>query len=148
MKEHKIKEIEQLFLEFFPLYYQKFGAFFREHDGTGIRCTKNQKRAIMMISHREGVTSTELGQCLDMRKGSLTTLLDSLESMNLLERKPDAIDRRRVLLFLTPNGKTYFAEIMTKHEKLFRELFSKLPQQEIDQCLNALHKVVTTVRKI
>ena len=148
MIEHNVKEIEQLFLQFFPLYYQKFSTIFREHDGPGIRCTKNQKRAIMMIKHREGVTSTELGQCLDMRKGSLTTLLDSLEEMNLVERKPDAIDRRRVLLFLTSNGETYFAEMMAKHEKLFQELFAKLPQQEVDQCLDGLQKVVTTLRKI
>lgn len=148
MKEEKIKEIEQLFLEFFPLYYKKFSAVFRENDKPGLRCTKNQKRAILLIKNHEGITSTELGQCLDMRKGSLTTLLDSLAEMGLVQRIPDEADRRRVLLYLTAAGNDYFTEMMAKHEQLFLKLFTKLPTDELEECLDGLKKVVGKIKKI
>ncbi|MDW7651769.1 MAG: MarR family transcriptional regulator [Bacillota bacterium] len=148
MHNEKIKEIEQLFLEFFPLYYQKFSAFFRENDKPGFHCTKNQKRAILLIKNKKGLTSTELGQFLDMRKGSLTTLLDSLEEMGLVQRRPDETDRRRALLFLTEAGENYFTEMMARHEKLYQELFSQLSPQETQECLDGLRKVLKAIKKI
>ena len=148
MQETKIKHIEKLFLEFFPLYYQKFSPIFREWDDSGLNCTKNQKRAIMMIHNYSGITATELGQCMDMRKGSLTTLLDSLEEMGLVERKPDDEDRRKVLLFLRPEGKIYFDSMMVRHEAVFFEMFTKLTEEEIDQCLAGMKNVVAAIKKI
>ena len=138
MRERKIKEIEECFLQFFPLYYQKFSAIFREDDGLGCRTGKNQKRAILLIKKNCGITSTELGQYLDMRKGSLTTILDSLEEMGLVERRPDDEDRRRVLLFLTAAGEDYYTRMMGRHESLFLETFAKLSEEELDQCLTGI----------
>ncbi|MBS4032195.1 MAG: winged helix-turn-helix transcriptional regulator [Clostridiales bacterium] len=146
--EDKIKQIETLFLEFLPLYHQNFGVVFRDQDGLSTRCTKNQKRAILLIKKRQGVTSSELGQCLDMRKGSLTTLLDSLESMGLVERCPDVIDRRRTQLYLTPDGETYFDRMMARHGQLFHSLFSALSDDDLDKCLTGMADIVTIMKKL
>ena len=143
-----IKETEQLFLELFPLYYHKLGAIFREDDGLSVRCTKNQKRAIMLIAKRQDVTSSELGLCLDMRKGSLTSLLDSLVTMGLVVRKPDDIDRRRTLLFLTEAGNDYFATMMKRHETMFLQIFSTLSPEDIDRIRLGLRDVVDGLKKI
>lgn len=148
MKEEKIKEIEQLFLAFYPLYYQNFSAIFREEDGSGFRCNKNQRRALVLIKRHHGITSSELGQCLDMRKGSLTTLLDSLEERGLVERKTDTEDRRKSLLFLTARGEEFYQNMMARHEAVFLEMFSRLPQEDIDQCLAGIKYVVDAISKL
>jgi DNA-binding MarR family transcriptional regulator len=146
--EDKIKKIETLFLEFLPLYHQNFGVVFRDQDGLSTRCTKNQKRAILMIKKRRGVTSSELGLCLDMRKGSLTTLLNSLESMGLVVRRPDETDRRRTQLYLTADGETYFGRMMARHGQLFYSLFSVLSGADLDKCLNGMADTVTIMKKL
>ncbi|MCW3490524.1 MarR family winged helix-turn-helix transcriptional regulator [Dethiobacter alkaliphilus] len=144
----EIKETEQLFLELFPLYYHKFGAIFREDDGLPMRCTKNQKRAILLIAKGNDVTSSELGRCLDMRKGSLTSLLDSLEEMGLVRRNPDDHDRRRTLLYLTADGKNYFAKMMKRHENMFTEIISTLSPEDIKRIRHGLRDVVDGLKNI
>ena len=144
----EIKETEQLFLELFPLYYHTFGAIFRDDDGLPVRCTKNQKRVIWLIAKRQNVTSSELGRCLDMRKGSLTSLLDSLATMGLVVRKPDDNDRRRTLLYLTDAGQDYFSRMMKRHEVLFTEILSTLSPADIDRIRFGLQDVVDGLKKI
>ena len=146
--DKKIKNIEALFLEFLPLYHQKFGVVFRDHDGLSTRCTKNQKRAILLIKNKPGVTSSELGRFLDMRKGSLTTLLDSLESMGLVGRKRDESDRRRTQLSLSAEGEKYFEHMMARHGQLFYSLFSELSDDDHDKCLAGMTQVVEVMKKM
>jgi MarR family transcriptional regulator, organic hydroperoxide resistance regulator len=145
--KEKIKEIEQSFLEFFPLYYEKFSGIFREDCGP-CRLGKNQKRAIILIKKRSGITPTELGRFLDMRKGSLTTMLDSLEELGLITRRTDQADRRRMLLFLTAAGEDYFVTMMGRHENMFRETFGSLSEEELDQCLTGIKNVVASIKKL
>lgn len=148
MQGQKIKEIEQLFLEFFPLYYQKFAPIFREDDGSDTRTTKNQKRAIVLIKQRRGVTSSELGRCLDLRKGSLTALLDSLAELGLVERRPDEKDRRRAELYLTAAGEAYFTRMMQRHETMFIKIFSALTEEDLGRALYGLRDVVGVIKKL
>jgi MarR family transcriptional regulator, organic hydroperoxide resistance regulator len=145
--KEKIKEIEQCFLEFFPLYYERFSGIFREDGGQDCRISKNQKRAIILIKKRSGLTPTELGRFLDMRKGSLTTLLDALDTLGLVERRTDPSDRRKVLLSLTETGNQYYEEMMGRHERLFCETFGRLGEDELDQCLTGIKNVVASIKK-
>ena len=46
-------------------------------------------------------------------KPGITRLIDNLEKENLVERRPDAKDRRLNLIFLTTKGKTIEKEVMS-----------------------------------
>ncbi|HHU30503.1 MAG: MarR family transcriptional regulator [Bacillota bacterium] len=148
MENPKIKEIERLFLDFIPLYYEKLSPIFREEDGAGLRCHKNQKRAIMVIQRKKGVILSELGRYLDMRKGSLTSLIDSLVKNGLVERREDKSDRRKTLLYLTEAGEEYYQKMMAQTSKTYQKLFSKLSPEEIENCLCGLQLVVDALKKI
>lgn len=146
--DEKIVEIEQLFLEFIPLYHKKLSLIFREETSTKFRCTKNQKRAILLIRKKEGVMISELGRLLDMRKGSLTPLIDSLVENGLVERQDDLCDRRKTLLYLTPAGKQYHQQIMSQARNTYQKLFAQLSPQEIEQCRAGLEQIVPIMRKL
>ena len=148
MKNEKIKAVEQLFRELIPLYHKKLSIVFREDDDGKIRCHKNQKRAILLIAQEKGVILSELGRFLDMRKGRLTSLIDTLEAYGLVERRNDKKDRRKTLLYLTPAGEEYYRQLLAQSSKTYRQLFSCLSDEELDTFLQALQVVVQGLRKI
>ena len=52
-----------------------------------------------------GTPSSSLGPKLGMESTSLSRLLNSMENKKLIERRPNPLDGRGVLIFLTPFGK-------------------------------------------
>ncbi|NLZ39151.1 MAG: MarR family transcriptional regulator [Firmicutes bacterium] len=145
--DKQIEEIEQLFTEFIPLYHKKLSLIFRKDDeDMEYKCNKNQKRAILLIRKERGVILSELGRYLDLRKGSLTSLIDSLERAGLVERRLDKQDRRKTKLFLTAAGEEYYQQIMLQSKRTYYKLFSKLPKEEIEKCRNGLKDVVSVLK--
>jgi DNA-binding MarR family transcriptional regulator len=66
--------------------------------------TLSQMQLLGEVS-RAGVTApAELGVRLGVRVQSLTDSLNELESRGLITRRPDAADRRRQLVEITPDG--------------------------------------------
>lgn len=58
----------------------------------------------LMYVDKEGTPSTQLGPRMGMEPTSLSRLLKSMENQKLISRKPDHIDKRKSLIFLTPEG--------------------------------------------
>ncbi|MGL6112565.1 MAG: MarR family winged helix-turn-helix transcriptional regulator [Rubrivivax sp.] len=61
---------------------------------------------MLSTSHDDGITVSRLGEQLALDSGTLTPLLKRLQSSGLLQRLRDAADERRVLLQLTPAGRS------------------------------------------
>ena len=107
MGKDKLNQITSLFLEFYPLYQKKITSLFSKSTSDPYKCNSNQIRAIMIIGRNKNIIPTLLGKYLGLQKGSLTTLLDSLENMDLIERNSHPDDRRKLLLSLTSKGNEF-----------------------------------------
>jgi MarR family transcriptional regulator, organic hydroperoxide resistance regulator len=68
--------------------------------------TYPQYLVMLVLWERDGATVSELGQRLKLDSGTLTPLLKRLEASGLLARQRDTEDERRVLVRLTPAGRT------------------------------------------
>jgi DNA-binding MarR family transcriptional regulator len=68
--------------------------------------TYPQYLAMLVLWEGDGVTVSELGARLQLDSGTLTPLLKRLEAASLIQRRRDAGDERRVLLLLTPSGRS------------------------------------------
>jgi len=147
MKEQKFHQIPELFFDFMSLFHQKLGPAFHKQEDC-FKCNKNQNKALFIIGRENKITPSQLGKRLDLRKGSLTTLLDSLENMHLVKRKTDPNDRRKTLIYLTPDGKNYLAKMNQKLYNDLSNLFNKLPEQELEDFINSLYQIVNTMKKI
>ncbi len=145
-KEH-LKDIQDLLFEFMSHYHQKFVSVFRQDIG-GFKCNKNQKMVMFFIKKKESVIATELGRFLNMRKGSLTTLIDSLEEMGFVQRKADPGDRRKAILTLTPKGEDYYKQMMNCFEENFRERFQNATGEEIEEFHKSMGLIVETIKKL
>jgi DNA-binding MarR family transcriptional regulator len=83
---------------------------FRQNN---IPLTKEQWTVLGVLWKTDGCTQQTLAEQTSRDKPGITRLIDNLEKENLVERHPDANDKRLKLIFLTPKGKSIEKEVMT-----------------------------------
>ncbi|CAM5591270.1 hypothetical protein SALBM311S_03210 [Streptomyces alboniger] len=68
-------------------------------------CSVEQWRVLSIAADGEGHPMTEIAEYALMPAPSLTKLVDRMVADNLVYRRPDPDDRRRVLLYLSDRGR-------------------------------------------
>ena len=68
--------------------------------------TSPQYLVMLVLWEQDGVAVNQLGDRLALDSGTLTPLLKRLEAAGLVQRLRDTADERRVLLQLSPAGRT------------------------------------------
>ncbi len=117
------------------LQKQRFATVFAVH---GIRPASLS--ALGTIFDHAGITQTELGKKLHMKRANIVPLLAELEDRALVERRTSADDRRSQLVFLTPAGKKFTREMLELHRQLEDDLARNLGLRERDQLVQLLKK--------
>ena len=77
-----------------------------------IALTKEQWTILGVLWLDDGCSQQTLADRTYKDKPGITRLIDNLEKESLVERRPDAKDRRLNLIFLTPKGKIIEKEVM------------------------------------
>ncbi|MEU9451230.1 MarR family transcriptional regulator [Streptomyces sp. NPDC048277] len=72
-------------------------------------CTVEEWRVLSLVGDGRGHPMTEIADHALMPAPSLTKLVDRMVADNLVHRRPDPHDRRRVLLYLTERGQDLHA---------------------------------------
>ena len=91
----------------------------------------SQFEALAKLGVRPGLIQQDLSQALLLTKGNIGALVDRLEGMALLERRPDADDKRVNRLYLTPGGKRLVGQLFGEHLALVRDMMNPLsPAQQ------------------
>jgi len=74
-------------------------------------CSLDAWRVLTLLSDGEGHSMTAVAEAAFLPPATLTKLVDHLVDQNLVHRRVDPRDRRRVLAHLTPRGETYWQRI-------------------------------------
>jgi DNA-binding MarR family transcriptional regulator len=90
------------------------------------------------IGAAEGITQQALADGLLVTKGNICQLLDRLEQSQLLTRRKEGRTNR---LYLTPQGRALYAELVPAHEALVAAQFDALTADEQIDLLALLRKV-------
>ena len=93
------------------------------------------------LSDEDGVTSRHLGERTRLDSATLTGILDRLESMELVERRPNPEDRRAILVCLTRKGKPMATKIRKTAEEANREFLGVLNTAEETELRSLLRRV-------
>ncbi len=141
-------EFLSLLHDFLWIYHEKVAAVIYEHKGLKPACHKNQIRTLIIIDKMGTTTFSNLGRRLGLKKGSLTTLIDSLEKLTLVSRQDDQKDRRRVWLRLTSQGKEYLAKIKKMDVDSFSEIVSSLSPEEKRTAVTSLENLIGIMEKM
>ena len=85
---------------------------------------------LRIIFLEPGISQQKLSKMLGMFPSRLVLVLDEMEKLSLVERKPSASDRRTYALHLTARGKTTFEKIGRIAREHEEELCSSLTAKE------------------
>ena len=105
------------------------------------RLSVPQWRVLACLTDAEGLGAGELAAMASMRQPRLTRLLDRMEEAALVERRPDPVDRRNVLIHLTVEGRARVAPVLLaakEHEARMLSPFSDEERALIKHALDLL----------
>jgi DNA-binding MarR family transcriptional regulator len=107
-----------------------YQAFQRVSDAhvrrTGL--TSAQFDIVVTLGNTEGMTFKELGSRTLITKGTLTGVVDRLESRGLVARLASPTDGRSTLVRLTEQGDRVFREVFEPHLAVLAPAFESLPE--------------------
>lgn len=98
---------------------------------------------LSIVERNPGLTQTAIANALGNDRSAMVSVVDRLESMNLVERKPSASDRRSHALFLTKHGEAFYNEMVTEVQKHEASFTSLLQEGEKELIINILERFAT-----
>ena len=101
---------------------------FLDKDAPHIRSlglTCSQFDVIATLGDTEGMTCRELSEKTLVTKGTLTGVLDRLETKGLVARVPSREDRRSIFIRLTPKGDALFQKVFAAHIRYMKPYFER-----------------------
>ncbi len=108
----------------------------------GIEINSAQGRIMFALWQADGISINELAQKTQLKKSTLTSMLDRLENMGYVRRQRCKKDRRKIFIKRTNKDKTLeskYVELSQEITKLFYKGFSK---SQIDRFENNLAKIL------
>jgi MarR family transcriptional regulator, organic hydroperoxide resistance regulator len=79
---------------------------------------------------------------------TLTGVMKTLENRGLLRRKADRLDGRRILVSLTPKGRTVIGDVMpafNRHESLVTQALTETEQDDLARSLRTILRTVEAI---
>ncbi|HEY2420338.1 MAG TPA: MarR family transcriptional regulator [Neobacillus sp.] len=86
-------------------------------------------------------TIQQIGNSILISSGSMTYVIDKLETKGLLNRNDCTEDRRVIHVTLTDNGIDLMEKIMPRHQELVDYIFGSLSNEESQTMVNLLKRV-------
>lgn len=96
---------------------------------------------LSLLAHNPGATSRELCSALDILPPNLVSLVATLDSRGLIERRPHPHDGRALGLHLTSAGETLIREAEQTVIQLEAEASAKLSARERETLIKLLQKI-------
>jgi len=98
---------------------------------------------LRMLGASGGLSQQELSSRLGIHPSRLVAILDALEEQRLVERQPNADDRRQYALHLTEKGHGMLSEISRIGRAHLESLCASLTTAEREQLGELLQKIAT-----
>jgi len=98
---------------------------------------------LLNIDRAEGVPATKIAPQMGLEARSLTRILKSMEEKKLIYRAPDRHDKRKVRIFLTPQGIEMKDRARETVLRFNHVMFEIVPQSK----LNVFYEVMQTINR-
>ena len=90
----------------------------------------------------DGLPVTELARYTFFKQPTLTKVIDRMSRQGLVERRPSQRDRRKVLVYITPKGRTAVADLLVRAKQHERDVLAGYSHQEVERLKAALHTLI------
>lgn len=142
-----MKEDESLLLPPYNIPYRlKVLALLNDRRITALlepyQLTPMQYGVLCCLWREDGITTTEISETLRALGGTLTVVLDGLESRDLAVRRKDIVDKRLSRIFLTEKARNLEAVIVPAVVNLQNKMFAFLTREEVSILSSILDKLL------
>lgn len=104
---------------------------------------------IIRLLEKEGdLHVAEIGDKLQIARAQMTALVEKLVTLNLVERRTDAADRRITILTLSDYGKAVWREHRAGLIKAMREAMEHLSDEELQDLSQTLRRLQEMLSKL
>ena len=105
--------------------------------------------AIMKLLDDEGTLCiSEISDIVKVARAQMTHSIDKLTSLGMIERVPDTVDRRKIGIRLTVEGKQLIAKIDRAVKKRMKQSLSGLSDEELARFMESLKYLTETFDKL
>lgn len=104
--------------------------------------TTPQLICLLKIAEREGPTIKELSEEVFLSPSTLVGIADRLESKGLIRRERSTLDRRRVALHATPEGRSVLERAPSPLQDSLARALNRLPELERTTIALSLERIV------
>lgn len=123
-------------------FFEKLSSW--EHDVVREKgMTLPQMHTLEILGIHGAMRMKELAEAMGITTGTLTVLVDRLESKGCVRRRPHDTDRRSINVELTDKGEALFEEHDRLHLQLTEELVGACPPEDREallRCLDIMNK--------
>lgn len=98
-------------------------------------------RVLACLSDADGQMVTQLATLALMEQSRLTKIIDQMVARDLVTRRSDARDRRRVRVYLTGKGKTLAAELVAAAKEHEAGIVAQITRGEADILIGVLKRI-------
>lgn len=106
-----------------------------------------QGKILYVLWQKDHISIVELSALVGLAKTTLTSMLDRMEESGLIERVPDANDRRKCILVLTERARN----LQEKYEQVSQEMndiyFQGFCDEEIKEFEGYLQRVLNNIKE-
>ena len=106
-------------------------ALARRTPPAGLGLTPGEARTLVRIATLEGSRQLDIAQRMGIEPMTLSTYLDRLQGLGLIERRPDPADRRAKLIFTTPAASELIASIRFEQIELMQHVTSGIGEADL-----------------
>ncbi|KJY70115.1 MarR family transcriptional regulator [Vibrio coralliilyticus] len=100
-----------------------------------------QVRILFELANNDDLAASDLMESLSVDRGYLSRMVSSLDKQGLITKTPDAKNKKRIVLSLSPEGQKVFAELNNASASEVQALISSLSKNECTELISALKKV-------
>src|SRR5690554_1134497 len=102
---------------------------------------------LLRLFLKEVTTPKSIAEVLNITKGRVTAMLNSLKKKNYITTKPSSEDGRSYEIELTIHGRTYIEQKTNFVDNYFNELFKFIGQKDAEKLVDILDNIVEKVNQ-
>lgn len=114
----------------------------KKHD---VELNSAQGRIMFALWQKDGVSINELAKKTQLKKSTLTSMLDRLERMGYIRRQRSKKDRRKILIKRTEKDRTMEKKYVEVSEEMTRLFYKGFSKNQIDRFEKDLGRILNNL---
>lgn len=149
MNDTKVIDLNAHALSWIGKIHYDFGFLVQKaFSENGLDLSKEQWSVLKRLKVNDGQPQNDLAFITHRDKTSMTRLVNTMESKDLVVRKSDENDRRVNRIFLTDHGKAVIEKVTPIMYDLVPAVQESLSNEEIENLISTLKKIKTKIADI